>query len=156
MNPFFSTSSLENNNAPRKDCLAHKAVVRMKAKRRKALKLLGYQQLSINTFYKDGETIVLKSMVKDTNPYEFQYLSITEQLHSAIGGTSIIIEGYVRSSFTSMDIRVSRHFVEFTESAEQAPFWRIIRSNRNRSYRNAIMPLRACNNIISFTNNEVA
>jgi len=95
-------------------------------------------------------------MVEETNPYEFQYLSITEPLHSAIGGTSIIIEGYVRSSFTSMDIRVSRHFVEFTESAEQNLFWSTIRSNRNFSYRNAIMSLRACNNIISFTNNEVA
>ena len=156
MNSFFSTSSLENNNVSRKDCLAHKVVVSMKAKRRKALKLLGYQQLSINTFYKEGKTIVLKSMVEETNPYEFQYLSITEPLYSAIRDTSIIIEGYVRSSFTSMDIRVSRHFVEFTESAEQAPFWRIIRSNQNRSYRNAIMSLRAFNNIIFSKNNEVA
>ena len=65
MNPFFSTSSLENNNAPRKDCLAQKAVISMKKKRSKELKLLGYQQLSINTFYKDGKTIVLKSMVEE-------------------------------------------------------------------------------------------
>ena len=116
MNPFFSTSALENNNVSRKDCLAHKAIVSMKAKRRKALKLLGYQQLSINTFYKEGETIILKSMVEDTNPYEFQHLSITKQLRNAIRGTSITIEGYVRSSFTAMDIQCihRRYWMEET------------------------------------------
>ena len=88
----------------------------MKAKRRKALKLLGYQQLSINTFYKEGETIILKSMVEDTNPYEFQHLSITKQLRNAIRGTSITIEGYVRSSFTAMDIQCiqRRYWMEET------------------------------------------
>ena len=116
MNPFFSTSSLENNNAPRKDCLAQKAVIRMKKKRRKELKLLGYQQLSINTFYKDGETIILKSMVEETNPYEFQHLSITKQLRNAIRGTSITIEGYIRSSFAAMDIQCiqRRYWMEET------------------------------------------
>ena len=116
MNPFFSTSSLENNNAPRKDCLAQKAVISMKKKRRKALKLLGYQQLSINTFYKEGKTIILKSMVEDTNPNEFQHLSITKQLRNAIRGTSITIEGYVRSSFTAMDIQCihRRYWMEET------------------------------------------
>ena len=116
MNPFFSTSSLENNNAPRKDCLAQKAVISMKKKRRKELKLLGYQQLSLNTFYKDCKTIILKSMVEDTNPYEFQHLSITKKLRNAIRGTSITIEGYVRSSFTAMDIQCihRRYWMEET------------------------------------------
>lgn len=116
MNQFFSTSSLENNNAPCTDRLAQKAVISMKKKRRKELKLLGYQQLSINTFYKEGETIILKSMVEDTNPYEFQHLSITKQLRNAIRGTSITIEGYVRSSFTAMDIQCihRRYWMEET------------------------------------------
>lgn len=130
MNPFFSTSSLENNNAPRKDCLAQKAVISMKKKRRKELKLLGYQQLSINTFYKEGKTIILKSMVEDTNPNEFQHLSITKQLRNAIRGTSITIEGYIRSSFTAMDIQCiqRRYWMEET-------LFTTVRSYKNRCTR---------------------
>ncbi len=130
MNQFFSTSSLEKNNVLHTDRLAHKAVVSMKAKRRKALKLLGYQQLSINTFYKEGETIILKSMVEDTNPYEFQHLSITKRLRNAIRGTSITIEGYVRSSFSAMDIQCiqRRYWMEET-------LFPTVRSYKNRCTR---------------------
>ena len=132
------------------------AIKHLKRAHREVLKRLGYMRLSINIFMKNDEVIILKSMVEDTNPRELDFISTTDAIMSIIAPKSITIQAFVRPSYGDMSIRVFRRVVEFTESAEQNLFWSTIRNNRNFSYRNAIMPLRACNNIISFTNNEVA
>ena len=144
---------MQNNPIP---STASKAVTYLKRAHRKVLKRLGYMRLSINIFMKNDEVVILKSMVEDTNPRELDFISTTDAVMSIIAPKSITIQAFVRPSYGDMSIRVFRRFVEFTESAEHNLFWSTIRSNRNFSYRNAIMPLRACNNIISFTNNEVA
>lgn len=146
-------ASMQNNHTP---STASEAVTYLKRAHREMLKRLGYMRLSINMFIKNDEVVILKSMVEDTNPRELDFISTTDEIMSIIAPKSITIQAFVRSSYSDMSIRVSRHVVEFTESAEQNLFWSTIRSNQNFSYRNAIMPLRACNNIIYFTNNEVA
>jgi hypothetical protein len=78
------------------------SVVDSKRDVRKLLKNDGYKQLTINAFMKNDIVVILKSMVKDTNPRELDFLSITRKLFEQIKYKHIIIEVFERETFSSI------------------------------------------------------
>jgi len=139
-------------------CPAHAAVTHLKRVYRNALKSDGYSQLSINTFMKNDEVIILKSMVEDTNPKELDFLSTTQPVINAIENKRVHIQAFVRQGFHDMDIRIFKMAVEITkDTKEEYPFGTNNRTNINSSYRYPVSYLAmVCNNVIPAAYSKVA
>lgn len=78
-------------------------------RRRKELNTLGYSKLSKNIFEKDNEVVILKSVVKTTNKYEEESVSIKEKYYQQIKDKHISLEIFKRNCFRSVDYE--KHYI---------------------------------------------
>lgn len=73
--------------------------------RRLELLQMGYSTLSKNIFINNRDIIVLKSMVKTTNPSEIQFLSLKKDMYYQLQNKSITIEIFERNCYRSIKIK---------------------------------------------------
>lgn len=78
-------------------------------RRREELKTLGWFKISKNIFEKDNEVVILKSVVKTTNKYEVESVSIKEKYYQQIKDKNISLEIFERNCFRSVDFE--KHYI---------------------------------------------